>query len=132
VAFFVWSTALRKILAMDNLKKRHVIVVDWCYMCKRSEESVDFFFHCEVANALWSAIFNHVGLSPQSIAVWKMMPLCLLWCLWEGKTPQSFEGRERTVVEIKSIFFNTLYFWTTALDYPNLLSFHDFLDLVSF
>jgi hypothetical protein len=36
------------------------------------------------------------------------------------------------VVEIKSIFFNTLYLWTTAFDYPNLLSFHDFLDLLSF
>jgi hypothetical protein len=28
VAFFVWTTALRKILTLDNLRKRHVIVVD--------------------------------------------------------------------------------------------------------
>jgi hypothetical protein len=28
VAFFVWSTALGKILTMDNLQKQHVIEVD--------------------------------------------------------------------------------------------------------
>jgi hypothetical protein len=35
-------------------------------------------------------------------------------------------------VKIKSSFFNTLYLWTAAFDYLNLLSFHDFLDLLSF
>jgi hypothetical protein len=26
----------RKILTIDNLRKRHVIVVDWCVMCKKN------------------------------------------------------------------------------------------------
>jgi hypothetical protein len=43
VAFFVW-TALGKILTLDNLRKRNIIVVDWCYMCKKSGESIDHFF----------------------------------------------------------------------------------------
>jgi len=29
MAFFVWTVALEKILILDNLKKRHVIVMDW-------------------------------------------------------------------------------------------------------
>jgi hypothetical protein len=37
-AFFVWSTALGKILTMNNLRKRKIIIVDRCYLCKR-----DFF-----------------------------------------------------------------------------------------
>ena len=41
VAFFSWSTSLGKILTIDNIRKRHIIVLDWCYMCKRCEESVD-------------------------------------------------------------------------------------------
>jgi hypothetical protein len=28
--FFVWSAALGKILTMDNLRKRHIIVINWC------------------------------------------------------------------------------------------------------
>jgi hypothetical protein len=28
VAFFAWSAVLRKILTLDNLRKRHIIVID--------------------------------------------------------------------------------------------------------
>ena len=41
VAFFSWSALLGKILTTDNLCKRRIIVIDWCYMCKRCGESVD-------------------------------------------------------------------------------------------
>jgi len=34
VAFFCWSATLEKILIMDKLLKRCIIVVDWCCMCK--------------------------------------------------------------------------------------------------
>jgi hypothetical protein len=62
--FFAWSAALRKILTLDNLRKRHVIVIDRCCMCKRNGESVDYLLlHCEVARALWNAVFSHFGLS---------------------------------------------------------------------
>jgi hypothetical protein len=60
-----------------------------------------------------------------------MVPSCLLWCFWRERNDRSFEDCERTVVDLKSFFFKTLYHWTTALDL-NLLSFHDFLDLFSF
>jgi hypothetical protein len=33
-AFFTWSAALGKILTMDNLRKRHIIIVDRCCLCK--------------------------------------------------------------------------------------------------
>jgi hypothetical protein len=39
--FFVWMAALGKVLNLDNLRKRNVIVVDWCCICKRSEVSID-------------------------------------------------------------------------------------------
>jgi hypothetical protein len=34
-AFFAWSVALDKILTVDNLRKRHIIIVDRCCLCKR-------------------------------------------------------------------------------------------------
>jgi hypothetical protein len=53
VAFFVWLVALGKILGMDNLWKRHVIMVDKCCMCKRDGESADHLLpHCEVVCAI--------------------------------------------------------------------------------
>ena len=50
VVFFIWSAALGKILTTDNLRKRGCVVMDWCYMCKKSEESMDpLLLHCDVA-----------------------------------------------------------------------------------
>jgi hypothetical protein len=50
--FFVWLAALGKILTLDNFKKRHVIVMDKCCMCKRNGESVDHLLHYDVASAI--------------------------------------------------------------------------------
>ena len=36
------------------------------------------------------------------------------------------------LVELKSILFNSLYLRIVVFDYPNLLSFHDFLDFFFF
>jgi hypothetical protein len=59
----VWSAALGKILIIDNLRKRHFIVVDWCVMCKKNREFVDHLLYCEVACAIWNVFFKHFGLS---------------------------------------------------------------------
>jgi hypothetical protein len=99
VAFFVWTAALGKILIMDNIMKRLVIVVYWCCICKKTGETVDLLLlHCEIPTALWSAIFSRLELaqvmlrrvvylfacwrmlggSPQSAVVWKTVPSCFL------------------------------------------------------
>jgi hypothetical protein len=113
VAFFAWLAALWKILTMDNLRKRHVIVVDRCCMCKKNRKSVGhLLFHCEIAFALWNAIFTRFGLSwvmplrvvdlfacwrtggySRSTVVWKMVSSCLLWCLSREQNDRNFEDQ---------------------------------------
>jgi hypothetical protein len=44
VSFFVWTTALGKILTHDNLHRRHIVVVEWYRMCKKSGESIEHLF----------------------------------------------------------------------------------------
>jgi hypothetical protein len=70
------------------------------------------------------------GLSgkPQSSQVWKMVPFYLLWCIWREINDRSFENCKRMVVDLKPFFFNTPYHWKAALDFPNLIGFHDFLE----
>jgi hypothetical protein len=63
-AFFAWSAALGKILTADNLKKRKIIIVDRCYLCKRDGETVDhLLLHCDVASTLWNHVFSRLGMS---------------------------------------------------------------------
>lgn len=46
--------ALGKILTMDNLRKMHIIVVDWYCICKMSRETIDhLLLYCEVTRDLW-------------------------------------------------------------------------------
>ena len=53
VVFFIWTAAWGECLMIDNLRKRRVWVMDWCYMCKCNGESVDhLFLHCPVAMEL--------------------------------------------------------------------------------
>ena len=62
VAFFVWTATVGKILALDNLWKRN-IMVEWCYICKHYREPIDhLLLHCEVATELWNVFFQLFGV----------------------------------------------------------------------
>jgi hypothetical protein len=67
-----------------------------------------------------------------SIAVWKLFPYCLMWCLWREHNDQNFEDRERTVVELNVFFFKTLYHRMIAYNCFHISSVHDFLDILTF
>jgi hypothetical protein len=102
VAFFVWLAALGKILTHDNLRKRNVIVIEWCCLCKKSGEPIDhLLLQCEIARDLWSYILILFGVEwvmPRTVLellnswgaaigyghakeAWRLAPLCLLWCI---------------------------------------------------
>ena len=55
VAFSCWTTALGKLLTIDNLHKRGIGVLGWCYMCKGKTETLR---HCRIASELWSMVFG--------------------------------------------------------------------------
>jgi hypothetical protein len=82
---FAWSAALGKIFIVDNLKKRHIIIVNTCFLCKRDEESVNHILpHCDVASALWNNIFTRFGMSwdlPRRV-------INLFACLWKSRRPR--------------------------------------------
>jgi hypothetical protein len=86
VAFFVWSAALGKILTLDNLRKKNMVLVNRYEMCKKEEESIDhLLLHCESAQFLWNTFFSCFGLA------W-LMPrgvVDLLHCWWSGGHPRS-------------------------------------------
>ena len=128
-AFFVWSAALGKILTLDNLRKRQVVVINRCFMCKKDGESIDhLLLHCEVAHALWCNIFSQLGLSwitPRSVldicacwcsssrtrsaVVWKMMPICIFWSIWRERNNRCFKDLKSSLEEILASFLYSLY-----------------------
>jgi hypothetical protein len=68
--------------------KRHVIIMDRCYLCKRNGESVDHsLLHYDVAFAPWNSLFTRFGMS------W-VMPrrvIDLFACWWNSGRLKSVE-----------------------------------------
>uniref|UniRef100_A0A2N9GE37 Reverse transcriptase domain-containing protein n=1 Tax=Fagus sylvatica TaxID=28930 RepID=A0A2N9GE37_FAGSY len=153
VAFFSWTAALGKVLTTENLRKRGFILQDWCCMCKQSGESVDhLFLHCLVASDLWSMVFGLFGVQwvmphtvldlfhgwlgkfgrHDTIQVWKMIPHCLIWCLWREWNARHFEDSERSLPELKLFFFQTLLEWVVGSRVYSIHSIAELIDLCTF
>jgi hypothetical protein len=127
--------------------KRHIIIVDKCCFCKRDGEYVDhLLLHCDMTYALWTNIFNCFGMSwvmprrvidlfacwwksgrPMSAAIWKIVSICIFWCVWKEKNLRCFEDLKSSIEDILALFFHTLYLWTVVFLSPLAISFVDFL-----
>ena len=68
----------------------------------------------------------------RSAVVWKMVPTCLFWCIWQEMNNRCFEDLERSLEAILSSCFHTLYLWTVAHLSPLSISYDDFLTRFSF
>lgn len=59
VSFFLWTAALGRILTTYNLWNRQVVVMDWCFMCKKDGETIaHLLLHCHVIRefGLWYSL----------------------------------------------------------------------------
>jgi|UniRef100_A0A2N9G010 hypothetical protein len=64
VAFLIWTAVLGKLPTIDNLRKRKMVLVNRCCMCKANEESVDhLLLHCPLAKELWDSVLSLFGVS---------------------------------------------------------------------
>uniref|UniRef100_A0A2N9I8S1 Reverse transcriptase domain-containing protein n=1 Tax=Fagus sylvatica TaxID=28930 RepID=A0A2N9I8S1_FAGSY len=127
VAFFVWTAAHGKILTMDNLRKRHLCIVDWCCMCKHSGESPKSFtpsLSVVEVMASWMGSFRKSSHAD----VWGAVPLCVMWVLWCERNLRVFEGQERTVLELKLVLLRTLFDWLHCSSSYSPSYFEEFLD----
>jgi hypothetical protein len=152
VTFFVWTTALGKILTHGNLRRRGVVVVEWCVMYKKHGESVDhLLLHCDVARVVCSFFYSLFGVEwvmPSSVLdllsgwgtllghghvfrIWKKVPLCVLWGLWCERNSRLFENVEVSVGALCRNVLNMLYLWVSAHSSGSML-FADFLLSCSF
>jgi exonuclease III len=148
VAFFGWNAALGKMLTHDNLRKRNIVVVEWCCLCKKNGESVDhLLLHCEVATYLWHSVFTLIGMEwvmPEKVIdlfacwnqvggrdlsrdIWRMAPLCVIWCIWRERNARIFEDKECSVVGVRKNMITMLHMWAMAHYRNEIPTIEDFL-----
>ena len=108
VSFFVWTTALGKILTADNLRKSSYFIVDWCCMCRCDGEFVNhLLIHCGVALQLWSFVFRSFGVA------WVLLEM-FDGCIWRDWNRCTFEDMKWPGGAAPSIFMGTLFDWSRA------------------
>jgi hypothetical protein len=153
VSFFFWVASLGKILTTENLRKRNIILVSWCCLCKSNGETVDhLLLHCSFTKEVWDMVFVLFGVhwvmprklvdllacwqgcfgQHRHIAIWKCIPHCLLWCIWRDQNCRSFEGIERSVADLKQMVHKTLFEWVSASGSFSCSNYLEFLDLCFF
>ncbi|KAG7955905.1 hypothetical protein I3843_11G097600 [Carya illinoinensis] len=105
--------------------------MDCYFMCKRSVESADhLLLHCEVSRALWDEVFAKLGIAwvmpkivvnllacwkgvqrnHQIVAVWKMVPLCLMCCIWNERNGCCFDKENARWMGLGLSFFTLCCF----------------------
>lgn len=91
--------------------------------------------HCEVAMTHRIKFFARVGLAwvmlrrvvnflgswnvlpgnAQIMAIWMMVPICLLRCLWRERNEIRFEDRDRSMDKFRTLFLGTLFQWSIII-----------------
>eukprot|EP00268_Persea_americana_P029942 TRINITY_DN28916_c0_g1_i2.p1 TRINITY_DN28916_c0_g1~~TRINITY_DN28916_c0_g1_i2.p1 ORF type:complete len:107 (+),score=3.09 TRINITY_DN28916_c0_g1_i2:158-478(+) len=59
------AALLGRILTMDNLRRRGLIIVNACPICFEDEESIDHLLNCPIAQHLWRSTLGWFHVSPQ-------------------------------------------------------------------
>jgi hypothetical protein len=145
---------LGRILTLDNLRKRHVIVMDWCYRCKKTGESIDYLLlHCELAIDLWVLVFCLFGIDwvmpkwvvellaswrgqfgcHHNLEAWRMASLFVMWYIWRECSSifwRLCENNSR--VKKKKNVVKTHCGWMVATNGSCFSNFLEFLDLCFF
>ena len=106
ITFFLWVASLGKILTVENLRRRNIVVVNWCYLCKANGESVDhLLLYCSFSRELWDLVFAFFGVhwvmpetalnllacwqgsfgKHQHFVIWRCIPHCVMWCIWRER-----------------------------------------------
>ena len=101
-------------------------------MCKCNSETIEhLLLHCPVALELWDMVFGLFGVCwvmPLFVVgllacwqgrfgdhrngdIWMVVPHCLMWFIWKVRNSRCFEDKERSMPDLKFLFFRTLLDW---------------------
>ena len=149
LSFFAWEASWGRVLTLDRLQKRGWVMANRCFLCHKSEETIDhLLIHCEKTREVWMVFLSFFGVSwvfPRSVketlvgwrgsfvgkkrkVVWQLGPLCLFWVIWKARNSIAFEDCELSIQKLKASF--VYFLWSESKlwikDGPSTLI--DFID----
>ena len=68
----------------------------------------------------------------QNASIWRAIPHCLMWCLWQERNARTFEDSEHNVAKLKLVFLRMLFDWISASGQCCSSTLLDFIDSCCF
>jgi hypothetical protein len=65
------------------------------------------------------------------IPIWRMAPLCLMWCVWRERNARCFEDCEIDLMNLKRMMLQTMFLWGEKFHLMHECSFFEFIDRCS-
>ena len=127
VAFFSWSTLLVRFLQLTFAKGTLLFLIGVTCVRDVRNRWIIFCFITPITFEMWSLVLCLFGLHwviPQkvielfeswqinfrqhrNIDFWRLVPHCLMWCIWSERNARCFEGCQQSLLEIKSFFLHS-------------------------
>jgi hypothetical protein len=93
---------------------------------------LDWVMPCKVIQ-LWEA-WQIRSADLWNMAIWRMVPHCVIWCLWRERNARLFEDCESSMVlvDIKLLFFQTLYAWVNSVGVSLLIPLRKIISFIDY
>jgi hypothetical protein len=65
------------------------------------------------------------------LPIWRMAPLCLMWCVWRERNARCFEDCETGLMNLKRMMLQTLFMWREKFQFMHECSYFEFIDKCS-
>ncbi|CAL1367533.1 unnamed protein product [Linum trigynum] len=137
ICIFLWLVYHKKILTIDNLKKKGLHIPNRCVLCKGDEESPNhLFITCAFSRQVWGGVKCFVKIegsavagldiserirlwprrNPANPAQWcsKVVLHAFCWCVWLERNNRVFNDQECNVPSIVMKIGYMIFWWLTA------------------
>lgn len=132
VCFFVWTLLRGRVLTVDKLQKRGMLVVNRCCLCKICDESrTHLFSSCILSKKIWAYFWESFGLvfycdmgfedllstpPPHSASrigkfYWELLFHAIVWSIWLERNSRCFQGIEKRETQIISSVKELIWSW---------------------
>lgn len=124
VKMFGWVAGLQKILTINNLRLRKMIIVNACPLCLSDVESINhLLLHCKFSYQIWMHFFPFLGVffclrhsrgklfneevvvsgSSFQRSLWRVTSLSIVWSICLKRNGRVFHGKESSVMSLLDI-----------------------------
>lgn len=139
VSFFLWLAYWGRILTVDKIIARGILIPNRCLMCLMDEETLNhLLLQCPVALSIWNFFLSLFGrkwvlqgdfqdviqewshspvgyLSAGGKLLWKCIPFVVSWSIWKELNSRIFDNKYREVPKISDMAFSFLISWVSHL-----------------